>query len=381
MKCCAVICELNPFHNGHEYIFQRAREVSGCDKLIALMSGSFVQRAVPACMSARDRADIALHCGADAVLELPVIYASASGDVFARGAIDILNTMPDITHLVMGAENDDYDLLLRIADIKSDNNTIFSNVLSSKLSSGLPFARAQTEAICDIVSDISRSEVKNVLTRPNNILAIAYATALINTKSKIVFMPVRRNDSSKFISASTLRNENLLTASSYMPGYSYEVWRKSGCSNLLDKYGLLIMYALRESSPDKIAMSPDCAEGFEYKLKELSCSCKDFNQLIDSVPTSRFTRGRIMRICLHTLLGITKEMQHGGYNFSRLIGVREDSKSLLSTFPPNILTGKRDEVNIPEKMVSCFDAERRASDIWNLLALRPCDFYSRIITI
>ena len=88
-----------------------------------------------------------------------------------------------------------------------------------------------------------------------------------------------------------------------------------------------------------------------------------------------------MRICLHTLLGITKEMQHGGYNFSRLIGVREDSKSLLSTFPPNILTGKRDEANIPEKMVSCFDAERRASDIWNLLALRPCDFYSRIITI
>ena len=382
MKCCAVICELNPFHNGHEYIFRRAREVSGCDKLITLMSGNFVQRAIPACMDVRDRADIALHCGADAVLELPVIYASASGDIFAKGAIDILNTMPDITHLVMGTESDDFSLILRIAEIKAENSTVFSNALSARLSSNIPYARAQTEAICDVIPDISRSEIKNILTCPNNILAIAYATSLLKTKSKIIFMPVRRNDSAGFISASALRQENLTaSASLYMPEYAYQVWQKHGQSNLFDMYGLLIMHALRECSHDEIAAAPDCAEGFEHKLKELSYACRDFQQLIDSVPTSRFTRGRIMRICLHVLLGITKEMQRSGYNYSRLIGVREDSKTILSALPPNVLTTKREEALIPHKMLSCFDAERRASDLWTLLARRSSNFYSRLITI
>ena len=105
MKYCAVICELNPFHSGHEYILRRAREVSGCDRVIALMSGAFVQRALPACLDARSRAECALRYGADMVIELPVIYSSASGEVFAKGAIGILDTLPEITHLVMGAEN------------------------------------------------------------------------------------------------------------------------------------------------------------------------------------------------------------------------------------------------------------------------------------
>ena len=96
MKYCAVICELNPFHNGHEYIFRKAREVSGCDRLIAIMSGPFVQRGRPAVTSERLRAECAMRYGADAVIELPVVYAAASGEIFARGAVNILNTMPDI---------------------------------------------------------------------------------------------------------------------------------------------------------------------------------------------------------------------------------------------------------------------------------------------
>ena len=125
MKYCAVICELNPFHNGHEYIFRRAREVSGCDGLIALMSGSFVQRAVPASIDEYSRAECALRLGADIVIELPAVYAVASGEIFARGAVDILNTIPGMSHLVMGAENADKPLMERIAHIRASNDAAF----------------------------------------------------------------------------------------------------------------------------------------------------------------------------------------------------------------------------------------------------------------
>ena len=89
MKICAVICELNPLHNGHRYIFEKAREATGADRLIALMSGHFVQRGTPAVTDAYSRAECALACGADAVIELPVVYAVAAADKFASGAVNI----------------------------------------------------------------------------------------------------------------------------------------------------------------------------------------------------------------------------------------------------------------------------------------------------
>ena len=102
MKICAVICELNPLHNGHRYIFEKAREATGADRLIALMSGHFVQRGTPAVTDAYSRAECALACGADAVIELPVIYAVAAADKFASGAVNILRTLP-VDALVSGS--------------------------------------------------------------------------------------------------------------------------------------------------------------------------------------------------------------------------------------------------------------------------------------
>ena len=83
MKICAIIAEYNPFHNGHKYQIEKAKETTGCDSVLVLMSGNFVQRGCPAIYNKWDRAQTAIENGSDIVLELPVIYASSSAEYFA----------------------------------------------------------------------------------------------------------------------------------------------------------------------------------------------------------------------------------------------------------------------------------------------------------
>ncbi len=378
MKYCAVICELNPFHNGHEYIFRHARETSGCDRLIAVMSGGFVQRAIPAFLDVRSRAECALKFGADLVIELPVVYSCASGDVFARGAVDILNTIPEVTHLVMGAENADKRMYMRYAGLRASGDTRFSEALSRGLAAGLSYARALTFASGSLLGD----EFAELLTRPNNILAAGYALALKASGSNIEFTPIARaSDPSRYASATELRADGASVSEKYMPPAAREIWLKNRPDNIMLHYGALLLHAIREKSPEEIARTPDCAEGFENKIKTLARSACDFEEFMRKVPTSRFTRGRIMRICLHNLLGIEGRMQRSGYVSARLLGVREDAKDMLSCLPSNIIIGKRGEAAVPNAQRECFDAERRASDLWALLAGRPCDFYSRLLIV
>lgn len=382
MKYCAVICELNPFHSGHEYILRRAREVSGCDRVIALMSGAFVQRALPACLDARSRAECALRYGADMVIELPVIYSSASGEVFAKGAIGILDTLPEITHLVMGAENADKALFERIARVRVNENEEFSEAIGRGLSGGLSYARALTAAVCRHAGG-DPIETERALTCPNNILAAAYASALLARGSKIEFTPVARaHDPEKYASASELRaDEGTETAERFMPPVAREIWLNRRPKDVMRHYGTLLLYALRTRYAEEIASTPDCAEGFENKLKSLSRSCRNFDELLRTVPTSRFTRGRIMRICLHNLLGISRDMQKSGYVCAKLTGIRAEAKDMLSLLPQNIIVNKQGESAIPSGQMNCFEADRRASDLWALLAERRCDFYSRLLVV
>ncbi|MCL2375482.1 MAG: nucleotidyltransferase family protein, partial [Firmicutes bacterium] len=117
MKIVAVVTELNPFHYGHKYLLQEAKKLSGCDAVLCIMSGQFVQRGSPAIVSMRTRAKMALLNGADLVTELPVLYATACGERFSEGAINIANSTKEITHLAFGSECGDLQQLQKIAEI------------------------------------------------------------------------------------------------------------------------------------------------------------------------------------------------------------------------------------------------------------------------
>lgn len=378
MKICAVICELNPLHNGHAYIFSQARKVTRADAVLALMSGNFVQRALPAVLNEDVRARCALTCGADIVLELPAVYAVAAADRFARGAVGILNTLPNVTHLVMGAETRNAELLCACAEIQANEPQIFKDTLKAQSESGESYARALTEATVAALQKekFGRDEARTALSRPNNILAIAYKKALIQTNSRIAFTPVPRigtvdgsNLSGTYSSASAIRahlREDGIAAA--LPAVSYQALQNNEGHFPNDRlFGGLILDALRRSSAEEIAATPDCAEGLEHKLKHAAAETADYGRLLSAVSASRYTNGRLMRICLQNLLGTTKSMQNDGYICSRLLGIGKGSEALLGTLPKNIIKTKRDEAALSDRQTQIFAVDRRAADLYSLL--------------
>ena len=129
MKCCALICEYNPLHNGHCYQLNQIRELTDCDKIICIMSGDFVQRAEPAIANKLARAECAVRSGADMVVELPLPYAVGSGELFAKGAIEIVKALPNVSYLAMGCETDDVRMLKALADIQYEESKNFKKLL------------------------------------------------------------------------------------------------------------------------------------------------------------------------------------------------------------------------------------------------------------
>ena len=141
MKICAIICEFNPFHNGHKYILDKARELSGCDALICIMSGSFTQRGNICVIDKFLRAKHAVVCGADCILELPTAFSVAPAEIFAKGAVKILSSVPEIDTLAFGCESGSEADFLSAAKILSDESGNFKEALKKSLDTGESYAK------------------------------------------------------------------------------------------------------------------------------------------------------------------------------------------------------------------------------------------------
>lgn len=387
MKVCAVICELNPFHNGHEHIFREAKIATGADFIIALMSGNFVQRAEPAIMNEYSRAEVALKLGADMVLGLPTVYSVASADKFAQGSIDIINSLPFVTHIALGVESKG-ELITEIAQIQANEPEIFKARLRDNLDNGLPYPKAVTVACADVLSNkgFDKDAVISVLQKPNNKLAVAYKKAMIKSGSNFVFTPILRMEiEGRYQSASVLRQRWItdgLSVRDFIPDISYKaLLDEKGYAVNWDKYDALMLFALRSATLAEISQTPDCAEGIEHKIKELAGKSASFGEFLAVFPTSRFTKSRVMRICLQTLLKINKEMQNSYYINSRLLGVRKEAFELMKELPENIITNKNSETNILKKHLHVFDVDRRSSELYALLCGKKENMFYRKLAV
>lgn len=385
MKICAVICELNPLHNGHKYIFDEARRISGCDYVLAVMGGNFCQRAEAAIVDEYVRTSAALKCGADIVVELPAVYASAAGDAFARGAVSIINTIPGVTHLIMGSESGDSNLLETLGDIQAKESPSYKTELKKSLSGGKSYARALTDATAaEAVSrGLDKTEVAVVLNRPNNILAVAYKKMLVLTKSKIRFAAAPRIP--EYLSASEIRNNFLSDAAEKaMPAASYTLTKDELSKHYVRTGELeaIMLHAIHTSTQKQIVSTPDCAEGLEYKIKKAAHTAATFGEFLNICTSSRHTTGRIKRICLYNLFRADKKMQNSGYAFARLLGIKNDAAGLLKILPKNIITNKAAEKNIPEKYLKIYEIDKIACRIYSTVTHKSGDnFYKGLIKI
>ena len=198
MKITAVIAEFNPFHKGHKYIIDKAREETEADIILVLMSGNFVQRGEPAIFDMGVRAETALKNGADFIFELPPFIALSSAEGFASGGVALLNKL-GADSMVFGSECADISALSATACILSEESPGFKNVLQKHLRSGDPFPAAREAAVKACIHDnysLNSANLREILHEPNNILALEYLKALKKTGSMITPHTVRRINSS-----------------------------------------------------------------------------------------------------------------------------------------------------------------------------------------
>lgn len=342
-----IIGEYNPFHNGHLYHLNESKKLAKSNYSIAIISGNFVQRGNVSVIDKWTKTRMALLSGVDLVLELPCIYSISSAENFASGAIKILNSLKIVDTLSFGCEINDLSILKECAQILTDEPEEFKSLLSHELSKGVSFPKARENALLMYLNDIRK--FANVLSSPNNILAIEYLKALNITNSNLKPLAVKRAGpgyNSKmvvdnFASATSIRElirkRSFYELDKVMPKPSYDLLvdavRKGHYISGIECFEKEIMFTLRNMTVAQIANLPDVNEGLENLIKNAANSSNNLPEFMNIVKSKRYTETRICRILLYALLGFTKEDMETSKRidpYIRVLGFNSNGQKLIS---------------------------------------------------
>ena len=370
MKIAGIIAEYNPFHSGHAYHIRKTREITGCDYVVVCMSGNFVQRGEAACMDKWKRAEMALKCGADAVFELPALFALRTADAFARGGAAVLSGV-GCDCLCFGSETADIGYLMKAAEIRENEPAEISEAVKKGLAEGKSHARALGEATAQYLGLPA-----DALNAPNTTLGVEYIRAIRQLGSKMQPVAVERLGSyhaesmgeGGFASASAIRKAifegDIEAARLGVPENVREYITESRMHALDD----ILLHILRDMTPEMIALLPDVNEGLENRVHKCAQTAATMEELIFSIKCKRYTQLRLTRLCAHAMLGLTRQLadDHPLPEYARLIGMRADAAPLLTEI------GKRAKLQVVSdaaklKDNEIFRLECRATDLRALM--------------
>lgn len=383
MKTVGITAEYNPFHNGHKYLIDKLHE-NGATHTVAVMSGNFVQRGSFAIAEKRVRAKAALLSGVDLVIELPVPWAVSSAETFSHGAVQLLQSMGCIDAIGFGAECADITKLL------SAKNAVTSKECDEKikdlLSGGISYPVARAEA----VEKLYGKEICDIISTPNNILAVEYLKALSTFDSSIEPMPVLRrgpehdspDGSGNFTSASAIRNALIskdTSAWSYIPDSACAVLKEAIADDRApinsDYVDRIVLTKLRGLTVEDIAKAPDVSEGLENRIFNAIGSASSLYELYDMIKTKRYTHSRIRRIIINLFLGLEEKDTAFGIPYIRVLGFNKNGQDILKTARDTAslpIIMKASQVNpLSENARHIFELERRATDLYTLAMPSP----------
>lgn len=346
-----IIAEYNPFHNGHAYQIEQARLLTGCDFLVVIMSGDYVQRGAPAVFDKYTRTRMALACGADLVLELPVACSCASAEFFASGAVSLLDGLGCVDFLCFGSESGDLQSLMEPARILAKESPVFQEALRRGLSLGLSFPAARKEAFRACASN------PDILDLPNNILGIEYLKALLQRESSIKPVTIKRKGQgyhdtlldSGFASASGIRRflkqeEAPLSAlpalKESLPDPVMEVLKDTLAHTLPvweEDFSMLLRYELLRQSASDLTRYADISPDLGRRLKNCADKFSSFSEFVALVKTKDVTYTRITRALFHILLNLTGEDTRNSVAmpYARILGFRKDHSRILGLLKEN----------------------------------------------
>ncbi len=417
MKILGIITEYNPFHNGHLYHLFKAKEITGADYVVAVMSGNFLQRGEPAIINKWARTKMALDAGIDLIIELPFVFSTQDANGFAFGAVKLLDSLQVIDYLCFGCETDNLDTLYSISNFLHIEPQEYKELIVYNCKSGYEFPKARSQTICDYhrifgidgLEKISSLELSKLLKYPNNILALEYIKHLLNLKSKIKPVAIKRmgasyhqkNITGKISSATSIRNEilNNLSPSKTdlfmlndkikltIPPSGFSVLerelREGRGPITLDSYRQYILATLRRMSLEDISRIQGVIEGLENRIKKASLKSYTVEQLINSIKTRRYTRTKIQRIILHLMMNLSKKdvkiFNRCGPLYARILGFSKKGKTLLRTIKKNSSTSlisklsnylrqtiSEENNNVRNRLIKMLDYDILATDIYVL---------------
>lgn len=358
MHKIGIIAEYNPFHNGHLYQIKEIKKRYPDSTIISVVSSSFTQRGDISLLNKWDKTKIELDQGIDLVIELPFVYSTQASDIFAEGAVKILNYL-GIDTLVFGTERDTIEDLELLADIQI-NNKEYQEKVKQYLSTGLNYATSTNKALEDITN------VK--VDTPNDLLALSYIKQIKLNKYNIKYTNIKRTTSyhgseinDNVSSASNIREmfENNQDIDNLIP-FDKKYLYKVSINNYLDilKYKVL-------SEDVNINKYQTVDEGIEGRIIDNITKVTTYEELIQNIKTKRYTYNKISRMLLHILTSFTKEEASNiDIDYIRVLGFTTKGQEYLSKIKKNItipiITGYKKNIS------KVLDIEYRVTKIYSL---------------
>ncbi|MBE5861028.1 MAG: nucleotidyltransferase [Butyrivibrio sp.] len=428
MKTLGIVAEYNPFHKGHKYLIDKLKKETGADYVVVIMSGDYVQRGCPAILRKDVRAHMALLEGADLVLELPIYYSSQSAEFFAKGAVSILDDLGCIDYLGFGSESGDIESMTMIADVLLSEPDDFKFSIKKHLKEGLSYASARAIAVSETLNtdalsakniDDKKDYISDILSSPNNVLAIEYLKALKWKNSSIVPVTTKRvgegydslnisDEKNAFSSATAIRNiiekgsvnshipakedaDKLLQTvvpKSTLPLYYNEK------ITTLDDFSSLLHYRLLLEKSEGFNKYADVSEDLSDKIINNISSFESISDFTMKLKTKDLTYSRISRALLHILLGITKESsdrytkENSFTGYGRILGLNKNASAMLKKMQENstipIISKLADAYKIlDDNELSLLKETISASEIYNMVRgdTTISEYRSQIIVI
>ncbi len=342
MRIVGIIAEYNPFHNGHAYHIQQAKELAHADVAVVVMSGNYVQRGVPAVMPKHIRAEIALKAGASLVIELPVRYATGTAEQFAYGAVSLLEQLGCVDAICFGSECGDIHALEEVAKVLADEPSGYKELLQDLLRTGLSFPAARQQALEGIYPE---KNFNYLLSSPNNILGIEYIKALYRLNSKMVPITLPRKSSEyhdteltgKYSSASAVRKlieeHRFSELKAQLPEGNVDMFFQIFEQRFpiyANDFSLLLKYRLLNETKSSLAEYEDVSEELANRIYNQQNQFENFEQFCQLLKTKELTFTRISRALLHIVLSI-KKRSASDVSCARVLGFALDDATIMST--------------------------------------------------
>ena len=361
MKIIGIICEYNPFHNGHIYHIKKIKEMFPNSLLILVLNGYFLERGEISILTKEDKTKLSLQYGIDLVVELPVIFGTQSADIFAKRAIEILNNF-HVTDIVFGSESNDIDFLTNIA--KSQLEATYNKRVKEILKTGVNYPTALSKAL----------NLKNIINNPNDLLGISYAKAIIINNYPIKLHSIKRtndyhniNSNERIISASNIRNklQNNQDITFFIPKYSTKILKTIN-EDLLFK---ILKYKITTDNNLSLYLTVD--EGIEKRLKKAILISENLQEFILNVKTKRYTYNKIRRMIIHILLGLTKEINNNiKIDYLHILGFNKKGQEYLKKI------SKTSSISFkPIYSSKIYEFEKRAAYLYELFSNSQVSFF------